>query len=314
VSAPDAEIAAVGFATPHGRGLLALAATVTAWGVGWPINRAILYHLPPLTTVALRSAIAAAALFAIAAGQRPVVVPSRDDLPVLLSITLLHMVGYAVLVSVGLLFVPVGRSVVLAYTTPLWITPGAALFLGERLTARRAAGALLGLGGLGVMFNPLAFDWHNRSALIGNGTLLFAALLWAASILHIRAHRWRAAPFDLIPWEMGLATLVLGVLALAIDGWPAIAWTSNLTWLMLYSALPGSALAFWAAAVASQNLPAVTTSLGLLAAPVIGIAASAVTLGEAPTLSLGIAVVLIIGGIAFGTIAPANPTEKPRLQ
>jgi drug/metabolite transporter (DMT)-like permease len=161
------------------------------------------------------------------------------------------------------------------------------------------------------MFNPLAFDWHNQTALIGNGILLLAAFLWAASILHIRAHRWRAAPFDLIPWEMALATLVLSVLALAIDGWPTTEWTPNLVWLLLYSALPGTALAFWAAAVASQNLPAVTTSLGLLAAPVIGITASAITLGEAPTVSLVIAVVMIIGGIALGTISPAGTKLEP---
>jgi drug/metabolite transporter (DMT)-like permease len=283
---------------------LALAAAVTSWGVGWPVNRAILYHLPPLTAVALRSAIAAAALFAIALWQRRLTLPSRQDLPVLLSICLLHMVGYAVLVARGLLYVPVGRSVVLAYTTPLWVTPGAALLLGETLTARRALGVVLGLAGLAVMFNPLAFDWHDQAALFGNATLLVAALLWAASILHIRAHRWQAAPFDLIPWEMTLATLLLGVLALLIDGRPAAAWTPSLVGLLLYSALPGSALAFWGAAVAAQNLPAVTTSLGLLAAPVIGIAASAAIFGEAPTLSLAIAVVLIIGGIALGAAAP----------
>ncbi|HZK88658.1 MAG TPA: DMT family transporter [Stellaceae bacterium] len=293
---------------------LALAAAVSAWGIGWPVNRAILYHLPPLSTVAIRSAIASVALFAIAAAQRRLVVPSREDLPVLLSICLLHMVGYAVLTSVGLLFVPVGRSIVLGYTMPLWITPGAALFLGERLTARRAAGVALGLSGLAVLFNPLAFDWHNRNGLVGNGALLLAALLWATSILHIRAHKWRAKPFDLIPWEMALATLILGVLALSIDGRPANEWPASLVCLMLYSALPGTALAFWAAAVAAQNLPAVTTSLGLLAAPVIGIAASAVTLGEAPTLPLGIAVVLIVGGIAIGTISPARQGPKARLK
>lgn len=289
-------------ATAQPRALLALAATVTAWGIGWPVNRAILYHLPPLSAVTLRSAIAAAALFAIAATQRRLVLPSRDDLPVVFSIALLHMVGFSALVSIGLLFVPVGRSIVLGYTTPLWVTPGAALFLGEHLTARRGLGVLLGLAGLAVMFNPLAFDWRNGAALFGNATLLVAAALWAASILHIRAHRWRAAPFDLIPWEMALATLVLGILALTIDGWPRIEWTANLIWLLLYSALPGTALAYWAAAVASRNLPAVTTSLGLLAAPVIGIVASAVMLGEAPTLTLGIAITLIIGGIALGTV------------
>ncbi|HTQ33328.1 MAG TPA: DMT family transporter [Stellaceae bacterium] len=291
------------WATSHTRGLAALAAAVTAWGIGWPVNRAILYHLPPLTTVAVRSAIAAAALFAIAGSQRRLTLPDRQDVPVLLSISLLHMTGYAILTSIGLLFVPVGRSIVLAYTMPLWITPGAALFLGERLTARRAVGVILGLGGLAVLFNPFGFDWHNRQGLIGNGVLLLAALLWAGSILHIRAHRWKAAPFDLIPWEMALATLLLAVMALAIDGWPHIPWTGNLVLLMLYSALPGTALAFWAAAVASQNLPAVTTSLGLLAAPVIGIIASALTLGERPTPTLITAIAMIIGGIVLGTIA-----------
>jgi drug/metabolite transporter (DMT)-like permease len=292
--------------TPRARGLLALSAAVTAWGIGWPVNRAILYHLPPLSTVAVRSAIAVAALFAIAGWRRRLTVPDRRDWPVVFSISLLHMTGFAVLVSVGLLFVPVGRSIVLAYTTPLWVTPGAALFLRERLTAWRALGVVMGLGGLALMFNPLGFDWHNRDGLIGNGVLLLAALLWAGSILHIRAHRWKAAPFDLIPWEMALATLILGVMALAIDGWPRIAWTPNLISLLLYSALPGTALAFWASAVASQNLPAVTTSLGLLAAPVIGIIASAITLGEAPALTLITAVVMIIGGIAIGTIARAE--------
>jgi drug/metabolite transporter (DMT)-like permease len=314
VSASDRLSIEAAWATPRARGLLALTAAVTAWGIGWPVNRAILYHLPPLSTVAVRSAIATMALFAIAGWQKRLAVPDRRDVPVLLSISLLHMTGYAVLVSVGLLFVPVGRSIVLAYTMPLWITPGAALFLGERLTARRGLGVLLGVGGLAVMFNPLGFDWHNRQGLIGNAVLLLAALLWAASILHIRAHRWKAAPFDLIPWEMALATLVLSVLALTIDGWPRIAWPPNLVWLMLYSALPGTALAFWAAAVASQNLPAVTTSLGLLAAPVIGIVASAVTLGEAPTLTLGIAVAMIIGGIALGTISSAAPAARAELK
>jgi hypothetical protein len=73
------------------------------WGIGWPVNRAILYHLPPLSTVAVRSAIATVALFAIAGWRRRIAMPDRRDVPVLLSISLLHMTGYAVLVSIGLL-------------------------------------------------------------------------------------------------------------------------------------------------------------------------------------------------------------------
>jgi drug/metabolite transporter (DMT)-like permease len=84
---------------------------------------------------------------------------------------------------------------------------------------------------------------------------------------------------------MTLSAVVLGVMAPLIDGWRSIDWTPSLVALMLYSALPGTVLAFWA---------------------------SAVTLGEAPTLSLGIAVALIIGGIALGAVEPAPLQSPPR--
>src|SRR5277367_2548813 len=216
---PDGERAA------RRRGELLLGVLALAWGVGWPVNKALLYVLPPLWFIAVRSAVALVALVVIALASRRLVLPRRGDLPVLLSITLLHMTGYGVLVSLGLALIPTGRSVVLAYTTPLWAYPAAWLFLGERLTARRLFGGALGLLGLAVLFNPLAFDWDDRAALLGNGALLLAAVLWAASIVHIRGHRWISTPLELVPWEMALATALLGAIALAIEGPPHIDWT-----------------------------------------------------------------------------------------
>jgi drug/metabolite transporter (DMT)-like permease len=260
--------------------------------------------------MAVRSVIALLALFAIVIGSRRLILPRRGDLPVLLSITLLHMVGYAVLVSLGLALIPTGRSVVLAYTTPLWAYPGAWLFLGERMTARRLLGGVLGLLGLGVLFNPLAFDWSDRPALLGNGALLLAAMLWAANIVHIRGHRWISTPLELVPWEMLLATVLLTLLALVIEGPPDIAWSPHLCLLLLYTGIPGTALTFWASATASRNLPSVTMSLGLLGVPPVSIVVAAVTLGEIPGWSVLIAVVLILGGIAIGaTGQPA--TDQP---
>src|SRR5690349_19958376 len=107
------------------------------------------------------------------------------------------MEGFGGLCSIGLQLVPVGRSAILAYTTPLWVAPGASLFLGERLTGRRALGVAIGLVGLGALFNPLSLDWTRRDVVLGHVATLAAALLWAASILHIRGHRWRSTPFDL---------------------------------------------------------------------------------------------------------------------
>jgi drug/metabolite transporter (DMT)-like permease len=240
-------------------------------------------------------------MLALALATRRLAPPPRADYPVLLSITLLHMIGFTTLSMIGLELVPAGRSAVLAYTTPLWVVPGASLVLGERLTARRALGVIVGLAGLAVLFNPLDFDWTRRTIVLGNVAILAAALLWATNIVHIRGHQWRSTPFDLLPWEMLLATVILVPLAWLHSGPPAFEWTARLTALFLYAGLPGSALAYWAIATAGRRLPAVTTSLGLLVTPLVSIAVAALWLGERPSASLLAAAVLIIGGVAIGT-------------
>lgn len=287
-------------------GAMLLVTVVLAWGLTWPINKVILASVPPLWAVALRTAIGGVTLFVLAAVQRRLSLPPRHDLPVLASIAVLHMIGFGVLSSIGLQIVPTGRSVVLAYTTPLWVVPGAALFLGERLTPRRTVGVLLGLTGLVVLFNPLAFDWMQRGVVLGNLAIVAAALLWAASILHIRGHRWRSTPFDLLPWETLLATAVLVPLAYLLAGPPAFEVPAPLAAMLLYAGVPGTALAYWAVAMASRHLPAITTSLGLLATPVVSILVAAVWLQELPTADVLAAMALILSGIAIGATSFAS--------
>jgi drug/metabolite transporter (DMT)-like permease len=283
-------------------GLAWLAVVVGAWGLTWPVSKVILASVPPLWAVAFRCAIGTVAMIAIGLGARRLALPPRADVPVLAGIALLHMAGFGLLASVGLQLVPTGRSVVLAYTTPLWVAPGASLFLGERLTARRALGVGIGLLGLAALFNPLALDWSARGAVLGHLVIVAAALLWAASILQIRGHRWRSAPLDVLPWSLALATVVTSLVALGVEGVPRVAWSGRLAAMLLYAGVPGTALAYWATAMASRALPAVTTSLGLLATPVVSVVIATLWLGEPVTLSLVSAIVLILGGVALGAI------------
>ena len=236
--------------------------------------------------------------------------PPRSDMPVLVSITLLHMVGFSVLAAIGLQLVPVGRSVVLAYTTPLWVMPGAALILGERLTFRRVAGVALGMAGLAALLNPFAFDWSDRASVLGHGALLVAALCWAASILHIRGHKWRSTPFQLLPWETFLATAILFAIALVLEPWTAVEWTASLLLLLLATAIFGSTVPYWAIAMAGRSLPAGTVSLGLLGAPVVGVVAAVAVLGESPELSVWFALALVIGGVAIGATGGRPGRER----
>ena len=77
----------------HREGVVFLIVVIVAWGVTWPVNKLILETLSPLWMMALRSAIATVALFAIAFALGRLAVPPRADLPVLFSITLLHLVA-----------------------------------------------------------------------------------------------------------------------------------------------------------------------------------------------------------------------------
>ena len=160
------------------------------------------------------------------------------------------------------------------------------------------------------MFNPLAFDWSDRSALIGNGLILLAAMCWAANILYVRAHSWISSPFQLVFWQALLATVILSALALAFDGVPQVTWTPELTGAFLFGGICGTALAHWAIVTVNRSLPAVTTSLGLLATPVVGVAASVILLGEPIGISLICAMALILGGIAIGTIPHGNAAAQ----
>jgi drug/metabolite transporter (DMT)-like permease len=294
------------------QGFLALIIVIVAWGLTWPVNKVVLATLSPLWAVTLRSAIATVALFALTGGLGRLTLPPRRDLPVLLSITLLHMVGFNLLASWGLGLVPTGRTVVLAYTTPLWVTPGAALLLREPLTARRGVGVLVGLAGLVTLFNPLALDWGDRAVVLGNLAILAGALLWALSILHIRAHRWVSTPFALIPWETLLATVLLVPIALGTTAPAPADWTASFVVLLLYLGIVGTAVAYWATATASRHLPAVSTSLGLLATPVVSVITATLWLGEPLTPSLVTAIVLVLGGVAIGSTGPDRPAGGPR--
>jgi drug/metabolite transporter (DMT)-like permease len=291
--------------------LFLFAVVVVAWGSNWMVTKTLVASVSPLWAVAIRSAIATVALLILLLARGQLIWPRRGDVSIILTVAVLHMGVFSALVAFGLQFVPVGRSIVLGYTTPLWVAPAAWLFLNEPMTRSRLAGIALGLAGLAAMFNPLAFDWSNHNALIGNGLLLLAALCWAANILYVRAHRWISTPFQLVFWQALLATVLLSALALGIDGLPQIVWTPKLTGAFLYGGICGTALAHWAMVTVNRSLPSVTTSLGLLATPVMGVVMSAIFLGEPVSTSLICAMAMILGGIAIGTI-PSGKSAADR--
>ncbi|MCP1119315.1 DMT family transporter [Robbsia andropogonis] len=281
--------------------ILLLCLVVVTWGVNWTLTKLIVDSIHPIWATAMRSAIASVALLLLLMLRRQLTLPKRDDVPVIMAISLLHMVGFSTLVAYGVTYVPVGRSIVLAYTTPFWVAPAAWLFLKEPMSRLLICGLCIGLTGVGVLFNPMAFNWGDTRALLGCGLILSAALCWACSIVYVRTCRWTSTPLQLVFWEALLATMVMSVLGATMVGRQNIDWTYTLISALLFAGVAATAMAFWAMALVNRRLPATTTALGLLATPVVGITCSTIWLAEPLDVTLIIALFLVITGIAIGT-------------
>jgi drug/metabolite transporter (DMT)-like permease len=274
-----------------------LGAVIVLWGFNWPVMKVGLQYVPPFQFAALRSVVAlvgAAFLVGILGQLR---LPDRRDIPIILSTGLLQVGAVLVLIIVALQFVPAGRASILIYTTPLWVTPLAALFLHERLTRLRLAGLVVGMAGVAVLFNPLGFDWSDPDVVLGNALLLLGALAWAVTIVHVRGHTWRGTPLQLLPWQLGVATCLTVPLALMSGTGQGIDWVSPLPAIVLYTGLIATAFCNWGMITANRALPATTTALLSLGVPVCGVLFSALMLGEALNLTTIVGLALIGAGL-----------------
>lgn len=287
------------------KGAIPLILAIVIWGANWPIMKAGLSHVTPLWFSALRFALGGFCLFAWQAITRRLRLPTRRDLPLLLSVGLLQMLAFTSLGSIAMMHIPAGRSAVLAYTTPLWVTPAAMLVFHERVSGRQWVGTLLGLGGVAIMFNPLELDWHDTMLLKANAMLLAASLCWAICILHLRHYRGDSTPYQLAPWQMLLATMLLAALARSFEG-PYTGDGSTALWhTALFVGPLATAFCFCAVNAASTWLSSASMATAMLAVPVVGLLASILCLGERLSAGLALGVTGVIAGIAIATL-PAH--------
>lgn len=137
----------------RGRGIgLALLAAV-AWAVSATIMKPPLSEVEPVTAQAVRLPLAALLLWttpwARGTGRR-VRAHLREAGPLLLILGLLTAVSAVTFVS-GLKYAGLGLATVLSSTSPLFALPIGRLALGERVTWRAVAGALLCVSGIVVL-------------------------------------------------------------------------------------------------------------------------------------------------------------------
>jgi drug/metabolite transporter (DMT)-like permease len=276
-----------------------LAASVVLFGLAFPVLKIGLEASTPVWLAAGRASLSALTAFVLLAALRRLRWPQRADWPIVLSVGVFQLTGYFALANLGLQFVPAGRSGVLSYSAMLWLVP-LSLLVGERVGWRALLGVALGTGGIVVLIDPTRFDWSNRAVVEGHLWLLLAGFSWAIAILHARRHRWRGTPLEMLPWQMSVASVLLWPLAFVIEPKGTLDFGKSELWIaLLYIGTFAGPAGTWAAVSVARALPPITGSLGMLGTPLLGIAASAILIGEKITLNLLLGTALVIAGIAI---------------
>ena len=288
------------------RAWLLLVGLVVVWGSHWVVVKVGLETIPPFTYGVLRlvSGMATLAVLMLATGRlkRPV----REDLPIIFSYGFLAVALMIITMNLALPHIPAGRSAILAYTTPLWIVPIMAIAARTLPIRAEVVGLVLGLAGLVLLLNPAAIDWGAEGALLGSLLLVLGAGSGGLAMVHVRMHAYKGTPFDAQIWQLlvALVPMVLLTLLLERDQLGAISWDLPAALAVLYSGPLATAFAFWASQMVVRALGPLTAGIGYLAAPVVGVLAGILVLGEVITLidiagivvtTAGIVVVLLAG-------------------
>jgi len=280
------------------------------WGSTWLFIKLGLEDLPPFSLAGLRFFLAAAIMWGYLVIRRIRLPRSRGDW-MLLTATGLLTFG----LDYGLIFwgenhISAGLTSILFSTMPLFVLVLAHFMVpAERMTRRKLAGILVGIGGVALIFSrQLAVT--DSLAMWGAVAILAGAAFAAVSTVLVRRYGGHIAPAVLTTVQMRVGCLPLLLIGFTLEGsptsfhWTPIAWTS-----LLYMAVIGSAVAFVLVYWLLKRIGAVRSVLIIPFSTVVAVILGIVVLGEAFTWRTGVGGLLVILGLLAASRSGAKTRE-----
>ncbi|MGB9365041.1 MAG: DMT family transporter [Xanthobacteraceae bacterium] len=270
---------------------LMLVALSFCWGLTWPAMRLALDEIPPFSMRVVTLGLGGGALMAYAKLQGRSLATGRwKNRAHLVVSSILNVLSFSLLSVIAMMFAATGRVAMLAYTMPIWAALFAWGLLGERLLRVHVIALALCIAGMTILIWPLA----QTTSLIGLMIAMGIAVSWAAGTVYVKHVRMTGDPVANAAWQVVISFLIVVLLLPFFEGTlhlgqahkPALA-------AAIFAGLMGSGLAYFLWFGIIGRVSAMTASLGVLSAPVIGVVSTALLLGEIPTLSDVIGYVLI---------------------
>ena len=249
------------------------------WGYNWVVMKTAVQFASPFQFAALRTFLGALMLFLVLVlTKRPL---SLKEFPTMLALGLLQTCGFTGLLIWALVSGGAGKTAVLSYTMPFWVMLFAWPMLGERVQGWQWLAVFFALFGILLIFDPLHIKGDGFSMTLA----LLSGISWAVSAIVSKKLHQRAPHLDLLnitAWPTLLGSIPIIILALVLPA-PPIQWTHNFYLTIIYSIFLSGSLAWVLWLYALQRLPAGVASMASMLAPVIGVGAAWLQLGERPS-------------------------------
>lgn len=284
--------------------------TVLVWSSCFVAIKGTEGDAPPLLYAAIRAAIGAIVLLALAAATRRLF-PPRNSWPWLVALgltnTTLGLAGMFLSVKLSGATIPA----VLANSQALLVAPLAVWFFGDTLSLRRGLGLLVGIAGVALTTlsgsSSAAETWR-----LGVGLGLLAAFGLAAGNLLIKAVSNRIAPLTAVAWQYAIG-------AVGLFFWSAIAevdadvkWTSRFIIGQLYLGVIVSAGASWMWYRLLKSGSLISLNGLTLLTPTLSVLLAWLLFRERISTESWGGILLTLVGVALVTFVPPPPGSESR--
>jgi len=261
------------------KAFIALFLLTLIWGYNWVVMKLAVQYASPFQFAALRTFLGAIMLFIVLfLTKRPL---ALKEFPTMLALGLLQTCGFTGLLIWALVSGGAGKTAVLSYTMPFWVMLFAWPMLGEKVRGWQWLAVAFALFGIVLIFDPL----HIKADGFSMTLALLSGISWAISAIVSKKLHQRAPHLDLLnitAWPTLLGSIPIILLALVLPA-PPIQWTHTFYLTIIYSIFLSGSLAWVLWLYALQRLPAGVASMASMLAPVIGVSAAWVQLGERPS-------------------------------
>ncbi len=279
--------------------ILVLMVLSVLWGGSFFFIEVLVDHLPPLTIVNIRVALAAIALWVIIWIRRVEKPANLVQWVALLVLGALNNALPFTLITWGQTEISSGLASILNATTPFFtVLVAGAMLTDERMTPGKLLGVVIGVIGTAVMIGPSALKGLSGGTL-GQIAVLGAALSYALAAVYARRFKaWGISPLMVATGQVTMAAFLLAPLTLVVDQ----PWTLDMPSMTAWSAMVG--LAFFSTVIAYilyfrliDSAGATNAALVTFLIPISAILLGVAFLGETLNGLQVLGMTLIFGGL-----------------